>query len=162
LAAFVAIRPKKRFVQKKIRPKKQFVRLEGGLESGLGNSNPLVESKPIESLSQDSQSLKKKSRAGARDRDLDHDFGKSEHGSTASNNPKTQLYRRGKEVLGQNTGGMVKKLLDAKGGSIAQARAAIEMASEKASPREYIGAIIRKREFRTSPLDDHECRDPQI
>ncbi len=54
-----------------------------------------------------------------------------------------QLFVRGKEVLGSSAGGMIKKLLTAKEGSVAQARAAIETASEKENPREYIGAILR-------------------
>jgi hypothetical protein len=56
------------------------------------------------------------------------------------------LYRRGKEILGSNAGGLIKQLVLAKGGSLAQARAAIEQASEKHDPREYIGAIIRRRD----------------
>ena len=36
-------------------------------------------------------------------------------------------------------------LLDAKGGSIPLARAAVEQASTKEDPREYLGAIIRGR-----------------
>lgn len=63
-----------------------------------------------------------------------------------SDTPEAELYRRGKQVLGKSAGGLIKKLLTAKGGSIAQARAAIETASEKGDPGEYIGAIIRGRE----------------
>ena len=55
----------------------------------------------------------------------------------------TELFRRGKEVLGNNAGGLIKQLLKAKDGSIPLARAAIEMASTKHDPREYVGAIIR-------------------
>lgn len=58
---------------------------------------------------------------------------------------EADLYRRGKEILGRSAGGLISNLLRAKGGSIAQARAAIEQASEKADAREYIGAIIRGR-----------------
>lgn len=54
-----------------------------------------------------------------------------------------QLFRRGKQVLGPDTGGLIKKLLHAKQGVVAHAQAAIEMASTKESPREYVGAIIR-------------------
>lgn len=57
-------------------------------------------------------------------------------------NPEADLFRRGREVLGATAGGLVKKLLEAKG-SIAMARAALEAASEKANPREYIGGVIR-------------------
>ena len=53
-------------------------------------------------------------------------------------------YRRIREVLGDNAGGLGKQLLAAKGGSYPLARAAIEQASTKGKgAREYIGAIIR-------------------
>lgn len=55
---------------------------------------------------------------------------------------EAQLFRRGKEVLGENAGGLIKNLLKAKG-RIELARAAIEMAATKGDPREYVGAIIR-------------------
>ena len=60
--------------------------------------------------------------------------------------PDAELYRRGREVLGKAAGGLIKRLLDSKNGSIAQARAAIEQASEKANPREYIGGILKARD----------------
>ncbi|BAR57619.1 hypothetical protein NK6_4451 [Bradyrhizobium diazoefficiens] len=56
---------------------------------------------------------------------------------------ETELFRRGKEVLGSAAGGLVSRLLKAKGGKVPLARAAIEQASTKHDPREYIGAIIR-------------------
>ncbi|WLA75065.1 hypothetical protein QIH77_07660 [Bradyrhizobium diazoefficiens] len=56
---------------------------------------------------------------------------------------ETELFRRAKEVLGNGSGGLVSRLLKAKGGKIPLARAAIEQASTKHDPREYIGAIIR-------------------
>jgi hypothetical protein len=57
--------------------------------------------------------------------------------------PDAELFRRGKQVLGKNAGGLIAELLRAKAGSIPLARSAIEMASTKHDPREYIGAIIR-------------------
>ena len=56
---------------------------------------------------------------------------------------RKELFDRGKEVLGDGAGGMIQKLLAAKHGNIALARAAIEQASTMDNPREYIGAIIR-------------------
>lgn len=53
------------------------------------------------------------------------------------------LFDRGKEVLGPKAGGLIKKLLVAKQNNIAEARAAIEHASMKSSPSEYIGAVLR-------------------
>ena len=56
---------------------------------------------------------------------------------------ETELFRRGREVLGKSAGGLITQLLKAKDGKVALARAAIETASTKSDPREYIGAIIR-------------------
>lgn len=60
--------------------------------------------------------------------------------------PEADLFRRGKEVLGKNGGGLIKNLLKSKQNNIPLARAAIEQASTKEDPREYVGAIIRGRE----------------
>lgn len=59
--------------------------------------------------------------------------------------PEIDYFRRVKEICGAAGGGLGKKLLDAKGGSIPLARAAVEQASTKQDPREYLGAIIRGR-----------------
>lgn len=56
--------------------------------------------------------------------------------------PEVELFRRGREVLGKQSGGLISKLLTAKQKNIALARAAIEQASTKSDPREYIGRII--------------------
>lgn len=58
-------------------------------------------------------------------------------------NDEAEYFRRGKVVLGPNAGGMIKNLLEAKSKNIALARAALEQASQKGNPREYVGAIIR-------------------
>jgi hypothetical protein len=64
---------------------------------------------------------------------------------------EVDYYRRIKEICGQSAGGLAKRLLAAKDGSIPLARAAAEQASTKENPREYLGAIIRTRE-------EPECR----
>jgi hypothetical protein len=56
---------------------------------------------------------------------------------------ETDLYRRGKEVLGRTSGGLITQLVKAKAGRLNLARAAIETAAGKQDPREYIGAVIR-------------------
>lgn len=58
-------------------------------------------------------------------------------------NSETDLFRRGRQVLGASGGGLIAKLLKAKNGQVPIARSAIEMASTKENPREYIGAVIR-------------------
>lgn len=59
---------------------------------------------------------------------------------------EVELFRRGKEVLGKNAGGMIVKLLKAKSNEVAAARVVIEMASMKENSREYVGAAIRGRD----------------
>jgi hypothetical protein len=64
----------------------------------------------------------------------------------AATTAEAELFRRGKAILGENAGGLIAKLLKAKGGSVAQAGAALELASEKENPREFLGATIRSRD----------------
>lgn len=69
---------------------------------------------------------------------------KKDAAPAASVDPETDLFRRGKEVLGGNAGGLIAQLLKAKAGKVTDARAAIETAAGKQNPRKYIGGIIRK------------------
>jgi len=57
--------------------------------------------------------------------------------------PEREYFLRGREVLGKGSGGLIAKLLKSKGGNVALARAAIEQASQKQNPAEYIAAICR-------------------
>lgn len=57
--------------------------------------------------------------------------------------PEREYFLRGREVLGKGAGGLIGKLLKAKGGNVALARAAIEQASQKQNPTEYIAACCR-------------------
>lgn len=57
--------------------------------------------------------------------------------------PEADLFRRGKEVAGKDSGGLIAKLFKAKNRNVALTRAIIETASTKQSPREYIAAVIR-------------------
>jgi hypothetical protein len=66
-----------------------------------------------------------------------------EDAAPAAPDPEKELFRRGREVLGKQAGGLISKLLAAKQKNVALARAAIEQASTKSDPREYIGAVIR-------------------
>src|SRR5262249_51283737 len=52
-----------------------------------------------------------------------------------------RLFERGKEVLGKEAGGLIAKLLKAKNRNVALATAAIETASTKQNPREYVARI---------------------
>jgi hypothetical protein len=65
-----------------------------------------------------------------------------EDAASAAPDPEVELFRRGREVLGKQAGGLISKLLTAKQRNIPLARAALEQASTKSDPREYIGRII--------------------
>jgi uncharacterized protein YdaU (DUF1376 family) len=69
----------------------------------------------------------------------------------AAPDPEVELFRRGREVLGKQSGGLISKLLAAKQKNVPLARAAIEQASTKSDPREYIGAIIRGKQAADQP-----------
>jgi hypothetical protein len=74
--------------------------------------------------------------------------GKDNAAPAASENlpdEEAEFFRRGKKLLGENAGGLIKNLLVAKSKNIPLASAALEQASKKENPREYIGAIIRGR-----------------
>lgn len=82
------------------------------------------------------------------------------NGSTnGHHSAETDYFHRGREVLGAKSGGMIAELLRAKG-NVALARAAIELASTKANPREYVGAMIRKPKPE-SELTAEERREAQ-
>jgi hypothetical protein len=74
--------------------------------------------------------------------------------AAAPNSEEVELFRRGKQILGGSSGGLIKNLIKAKQGSFALARAAIETSSTKENPREYIGAILGG----TGPPDDARAR----
>lgn len=57
--------------------------------------------------------------------------------------PEREYFLRGREVLGPRSGALIANLLKAKGRNVALARAAIEQASQKQNPTEYIAAICR-------------------
>ncbi len=65
-----------------------------------------------------------------------------EDAASAAPDQEVELFRRGREVLGKQSGGLISKLLTAKQKNIPLARAAIEQASTKSDPREYIGRIV--------------------
>jgi hypothetical protein len=57
--------------------------------------------------------------------------------------PEREYFLRGREILGKGAGGLIGKLLKSRGGNVALARAAIEQASQKQNPTEYVAAICR-------------------
>lgn len=54
-----------------------------------------------------------------------------------------ELFRRGKQVCGKNSGGLIGGLLKAKQQDVALARSVVELAATKHDPREFVAAAIR-------------------
>lgn len=75
---------------------------------------------------------------------------KTDAAPDGAHSDEADLFRRGKKLLGKNSGGLITQLLQAKNKNIALARSALELAATKQDPREYLGAIIRGRD---SPED---------
>lgn len=68
--------------------------------------------------------------------------------------PDARVFSRGREVLGKQAGGLIKKLIDAREKNYALCIADLETASTKHSPAEWIGKIISNRtEDRYANLD---------
>lgn len=68
-------------------------------------------------------------------------------GAVAPIDPKAEYFRRGREIFGPSSGGLLSKLLKSFGNeddpkAIALARARIEDASTKAKPAEWIGRVM--------------------
>lgn len=61
--------------------------------------------------------------------------------------PDAELFAKGRDILGKSAGGLIKRLLDAKGGNIPQAMSALYEASTKDNPREYIGGVINRKTY---------------
>lgn len=71
-----------------------------------------------------------------------HTTQRKKDAADAAPDPEKELFDRGRQVLGKQGGGLVAKLLVSKNKNVALARAAIEQASTKSNPREYLGRII--------------------
>jgi hypothetical protein len=64
------------------------------------------------------------------------------------------LFRRGKQVLGQRAGGLIARLFRENRRDIRKTLAIIEMASTKENPLEYVGRIL-------SPLPESKDHNPK-
>ena len=61
--------------------------------------------------------------------------------------PKSDFFKRGREILGKNAGGLISKVLKSQGSeddvrAIAKARALLETASTKADAAEWLGRVL--------------------
>jgi hypothetical protein len=98
------------------------------------------------------------------DTDTDTEHKQKEDGAIAPLDPATperEFFARGKATLGQGAGGMLAKLLKAKGGNVALARAAIEQASQKENPTEYVAAICRGSAMSAKPLTEFQRKQQE-
>ena len=72
--------------------------------------------------------------------------------------PEKDYFDRGKALLGKAAGGLLAGVLKAKDGNVALARAALETASTKQDPREYLGAVVRGKD----PPPSEQRWDPRL
>lgn len=72
--------------------------------------------------------------------------------------PERDYFLRGRAVLGEKSGAMIANLLKAKGRNVALARAALEEASQKQSPIEYVAAICRGPPMSAKPLTEFQIK----
>jgi hypothetical protein len=104
--------------------------------------------------------------SNAPEKDTDTDIDSSEanaSGAAAPPDPavpEREYFLRGREVLGKGAGGLIGKLLKAKGGNVALARAAIEQASQKQNPAEYVAACCRDRPI-AKPLTEFQRKQQE-
>jgi hypothetical protein len=75
--------------------------------------------------------------------------------------PERDYFMRGREVLGNKSGAMIANLLKAKGKNVALARAALEEASQKQSPIEYVAAICRGPPMSAKPLTEFQRKQQE-
>ena len=54
-----------------------------------------------------------------------------------------ELFRRGRQVCGKSSGGLIASLLKSRQQDVALARSVIELAATKADPREYVAAAVK-------------------
>jgi len=65
------------------------------------------------------------------------------------------LFRRGRQICGKASGGLIASLLKSKGHDVALARSVLELASTKHDPREYVaGATRSKTNGHANPIRD--------
>lgn len=72
-----------------------------------------------------------------------------------------ELFKRGREILGKSAGGQIAKLLKAKGGNVALARSALEAASTKQNPAEYVAAAARDGPRSAKPVTEFQRKQQE-
>lgn len=114
---------------------------KGGVKSGevrKSRAKPLENKEPEQASLQIDGSQKRREEKTREDKT---DAASAAIGETESK----QVYDLGKSILGDKSGGFVKKLIDAKDGNLPLTMAALHSARAMSDPREYLGAIIRGR-----------------
>jgi uncharacterized protein YdaU (DUF1376 family) len=135
----------------------------------LNNSNELPLAEPERTPKQNTPYARASQKLEARSQSPESSVPSLRSGTAAptpsipeATDPEKALNDRGKEVLGKQSGGMIRNLLKAKGGDIALARAAIETASTKSNPREYIGGVIRANDAVSSTAGPRPPSDEEV
>jgi hypothetical protein len=111
-------------------------------ENGKGGGNPKLKGPVNGGDNPPDKAQKPETREPKRKKDSDADAS----GAEAPIDPsiaERDYFTRGREVLGKEEGAMIAKLLKAKGGNVPLARAAMEAASQKERPLEYIAGCCK-------------------
>lgn len=123
-------------------------RLRTSVEEFLSALTPLIEMGFFKSS--DTLAMCKQNASEAQATSPPRDRGEAEteerQNAASAATEEKQVYDFGKNLLGANSGGVIKRLIASKDGSLPLAHAALLTAKTKSNPREYIGAIIRSRD----------------
>lgn len=110
------------------------LRTYAGLEDDNSEPVPNVCTEPVPNQSGNSSAEE-----GGRRKEVSLPNGKAPDGA---DDPEKKLFEDGKQLLGKSSGGMINKLLRAKG--LDEAQSIIDEAKSKQDPREWVGAALRE------------------
>jgi hypothetical protein len=121
-------------------------RYRNGKRNANNNGNPSVTGTVDNSVTKaNDNALPNIHQIQNRDRAEQNRNTRAPNGASVEPDPDADLFRRGKQVLGQNAGGLIADLKRSQDGNISKTRAIIETASTKQDPRQYVGGVIKHK-----------------
>lgn len=139
---------------------KDYLQITGWQHQRIDKPQPGKHPSPVNGYSKTIRGIVATDTIGEERRGEDSNSEANASGALAPPDPaiaERDYFARGKSILGKSSGGMLAKLLKAKGGNVALARAAIEQASQKEKPAEYVAACCRDGPV-TKPLTPYQQR----
>lgn len=122
-------------------------RYREGKRNANNNGNPSVtETEKVSVTDHHDNALRYIHQNRDRSRDRTEQNTRAPNGASVEPDPDADLFRRGKQVLGQNSGGLIAELKRSQDGNIAKTRAIIETASTKENPRQYVGGVMKHKD----------------